>query len=59
MDIFKTNTQLEKEGKVRNEQGDVVNADTGVITGSGSKQGTFSFSRFLKHCWEQDKNRYW
>ena len=47
MDIFKTNTQLEKEGKVRNEQGDVVNADTGVITGSGSKQGTFSFQDFL------------
>ncbi len=47
MDIFKTNTQLEKEGKVRNEQGDVVNADTGVITESGSKQGTFSFQDFL------------
>ena len=47
MDIFKTNTQLEKEGKVRNEQGDVVNADTGVITESGNKQGTFSFQDYL------------
>tara|TARA_R100000234_G_scaffold23949_1_gene13723 strand:- start:3 stop:578 length:576 start_codon:yes stop_codon:yes gene_type:complete len=47
MDIFKTNTQLEKEGKVRNEQGNVVNADTGVITESGNKQSTFSFQDFL------------
>ena len=47
MDIFKTNTQLEKEGKVRNEQGNVVNADTGVITESGNKQGTFSFQDYL------------
>lgn len=47
MDIFKTNTQLEKEGKVRNEQGNVVNADTGVITKSGNKQGTFSFQDYL------------
>ena len=37
MDIFKTDTQLKKEGKVRNEQGNVVNADTGVITKSGNK----------------------
>ena len=47
MDIFKTNTQLEKEGKVRNEQGNVVNADTGVITETGNKQGTFSFQDYL------------
>ena len=43
MDIFKNNTQLEKEGKVRNEQGNVVDSTTGVITKSGNKQGTFSF----------------
>ena len=47
MYIFKTNTQLETEGKVRNEQGNVVNADTGVITESGNKQGTFSFQDYL------------
>ncbi len=47
MDIFKTNTQLEKEGKVRNEQGNVVDTATGVITESGNKQGTFSFQDYL------------
>ena len=47
MDIFKTNTQLEKEGKVRNEQGNVIDSTTGVITESGNKQGTFSFQDFL------------
>jgi len=47
MDIFKNNTQLEKEGKVRNEQGNVVDSTTGVITKSGNKQGTFSFQDYL------------
>ena len=47
MDIFKTNTQLEKEGKVRNEQGNVIDSTTGVITESGNKQSTFSFQDFL------------
>ena len=47
MDIFKTDTQLEKEGKVRNEQGNVIDSTTGVITESGNKQGTFSFEDYL------------
>ena len=47
MDIFKTNTQLEKEGKVRNDQGNVVDSVTGVITKSGNKEGTFSFEDYL------------
>tara|TARA_R100000234_G_scaffold23950_1_gene13724 strand:- start:3 stop:578 length:576 start_codon:yes stop_codon:yes gene_type:complete len=47
MDIFKTDTQLNKEGKVRNEQGNVIDSTTGVITESGNKQGTFSFQDYL------------
>ena len=47
MDIFKTDTQLKKEGKVRNEQGNVIDSKTGVITESGNKQGTFSFQEHL------------
>ena len=47
MDIFKTDTQLEKEGKVRNEQGNVVDADTGVITKSGNRKSTFSLEDYL------------
>jgi len=48
MDIFKTDTQLEQEGKVRNQQGDVIDVDTGVITKSGSRKSTFSLEDYLK-----------
>jgi len=52
MDIFKNNTQLEKEGKVRNEQGNVVDSTTGIITKSGNKQGTFSSQDYLNEVGE-------
>jgi hypothetical protein len=47
MDIFKTDTQLKNEGKVRDKQGNVIDSITGVITESGNKQGTFSLKEHL------------
>ena len=47
MDIFKTDIQLNNEGKVRDKQGNVIDSITGVITESGNKQGTFSFKEYL------------
>ena len=55
MDIFKTDTQLKKEGKVRNEQGNVIDSTTGVITESGNKQGTFSFQDYLNDVGKKAK----
>ena len=47
MDIFKSDTQLEKEGKVRNNEGNILDSTTGVITKTGNRQGTFSFQDYL------------
>ena len=47
MDIFKTDKQLEKENKARNNEGNVIDSTTGVITKSGNRQGTFSFQDYL------------